>query len=109
MADPITLGCLITACGEIYAAYKGLKAAQAFADWAGAHAKLNKAKQAYAALEASRCPKKMDKYPAPWKSDGTYDMRRKPVPAMKKAIVKLQAACDKKDKEALIDAIKDLA
>ena len=79
MADPITFGLALEACFEIYSWAKAFKK---FNDWASLHAKLSKAKQAYAALEASRCPNKPKdgKYPAPWKSDGTYDMRRKPCP-----------------------------
>merc|ERR1719353_2749595 len=79
MADPITFALCVEAFFEIKAFFS---AAKGVLDWASLHAKLNNAKQKYAALEASRSPNppKDGKYPAPWKSDGTFDMRRKPCP-----------------------------
>ena len=87
MCEPISATIL-----GAYHLYKMCKTAGAVVEWAQIHDKVGEAEQRYIALQNSRPAD-----PRLAKADGFYDMRRRPAPAQRKAIIELKHACDLKD------------
>ena len=101
--DPISLYALAEVGMELYTLYKIVSFGATTVDWAQANLKLQELAAQMSRLENSRPDN-----PEWAKADGTFDKRRRPYPAMKKALQDATTACIRKDKKMLEEAFEQL-